>query len=308
MSKVAMIKHPIKYHNKLNKVDGFGNLNAIEHNLLFAIICGMYGKDSMVFDLEALRRLASGSATLIRKEKMPILVDGIMKNVFHTFVSEKQGNKIVNVHLFRAMNHLVDDSNNLVGLEVVLDKDGVEIFGRQTGGNITLADYDIFVNIRSIYTKTIFRMLSQFKSTGYAKFEYDRFLELIGSPKSFKQENIKSRILEPSVKVIGDYFKGLRYNLVKEIVDGKKKIKWIEFIFNKIEYKNITEQSISELELKGKDFKTIKRLKAAIEEVKDLDSSAEQAIILSYLEKKKMKFWQEKGLYNKIEECKKEQK
>lgn len=302
MAKLDKMKHPIRYHNKLNKVDGFGNLNAIEHNLLFAIICGMYGKDTMTFNIETLRRFASGSATLIRKEKMPILVDGIMKNIFHTFVSEKQGNKVVNIHLFRAMNHLFDNENNLTGLEVILDKDGVEIFGRQTGGNITLADYDIFVNIKSIYTKTIFRMLSQFKDTGYARFEYDRFLELIGVTKGYRQDQIKERILEPSIKVIGDYFKSLRYNLIKETIDGKKKIKWIEFIFNKVLYKKKIDEVMEELELKGKDHQRLKRLNAAIAEVNQLDSSAEQAVILSKLESQKRKFWQNKGLYNKLGE------
>lgn len=286
------IKTPVKYDNSLNRVN-VGSLNAMEQNLLFAIICGMFGKTKIIFDIDCLRRLASGSSTMIRKERMPELVDGIINKVFHKYVTDIVGNKIINIHLFRAMNILLDKDKNIAGLEVIVDEEAVEIFARKSG-NLTIVDFDRFVSIRSSYIKGVFRLLSQFKSTGYAKFDYSEFLDVIGCPDTYKQEDIKRRILEPSVLMISDYFKGLKYKLIKENKYGyANKIKWIEFRFKKIFYKKAIDVKIEGLEKNVKS--ELFYLNCGLKAISNLDKNEAVKQVKTDLRNKMIKIIKEKG-------------
>mgnify|MGYP002516411572 CR=1 FL=1 len=297
--KKEKIKNLMRYDNKLNKCN-FGSLNTLEQNLLFAVICSMYGKTELVFDIEALRRFASGSNKPIRKDKISSLINHIYDTLFHGYVTERIGNEIVSVHLFRAINKIKDENDEIVGLKVIVDEMAIDIFKRKEC-NLTLADYDIFASIRSTYIKSIFRMLSQFKGTGLARFKYDEFLHSISCPKCYLQENIKARILEPAKKVIGDYFKNLDYELIKEYKLGRKVITKIEFTFDKIEYKKDIDEVFKSLELSGTDIQKLKKYNVAQSVLRSLDSSAEQAKIMSEVYKKKKKILDSKGFYQMME-------
>lgn len=300
--KKERIKNLMRYDNRLNGIS-FNSLSTLEHNILFAIICGMYGQTEFDFDLEALRRLASGSHKPIRKDKISELVNGLIDKVFHNYITERTEKGLTVVHLFRAMQFVYNENKEIVGLRVIIDELARDIFVRKMG-NLTITDYDIFASIRSIYIKSIFRLLSQFKSTGIAIFDYDKFLSSISCPESYRQEDIKARILEPTKKVIGDYFKNLDYELIKEYELGRKRIKKIKFTFKKVEYKSEVSEMFKTLELDGKDYKELKMLNNALEIVDSLDSSAEQAIISSQLYSRKKRMLRDKGFYNELEKRK----
>lgn len=298
--KKERIKNLMRYDNRINNMS-INSINTLEQNILFAIICGMYGKTEFIFDIEQLRRLASGGLKPISKDRIETLLKGMFQGIFHGYITERIGNETVNVHLFRAINLVHNDNNELVGLKVLVDELARDIFIRKQG-NLTITDYDIFASIRSTYVKSIFRLLSQFKSTGFARFKYDEFLRIVSCPDSYRQEDIKARILEPAKKIIGDYFKDLDYRLVKEYRLGRKVITGIEFRFKKIVYKSEVSEIFKSLELKGKDYQELKILNNGLHAVNSLNSSAEQTIISSQLERKKRNILNRKGFYGKLDE------
>lgn len=57
-----------------------------------------------------------------------------------------------------------------------------------------------FICLSSKYTKTLYRLLKQYRSTGKLIISLPNFLEIMGIPPSYKMRNIDQRILNPAIK------------------------------------------------------------------------------------------------------------
>ena len=66
-----------------------------------------------------------------------------------------------------------------------------------------------FRDLKSSYAKTMFRLLKQFRTTGYAYFSVADFNELLDVPKSYKSSNINQSILKPIKEELTPLFRGL---------------------------------------------------------------------------------------------------
>lgn len=69
-----------------------------------------------------------------------------------------------------------------------------------------------FRELQSGYSKTMFRLLKQFRTTGYAKFKKEDFFELLDIPRSYwnKQANVDSKVLKPIREELTPIFKALK--------------------------------------------------------------------------------------------------
>ena len=63
--------------------------------------------------------------------------------------------------------------------------------------------------LKSSYAKTMFRLLKQFRTTGYAYFSVADFNELLDVPKSYKSSNINQSVLKPIKEELTPLFRGL---------------------------------------------------------------------------------------------------
>ena len=68
-----------------------------------------------------------------------------------------------------------------------------------------------FRDLKSSYAKTTFRILKQFRTTGYAYFSKNDFFELLDIPKSYwsKPANVESRVIRPIKEELTPLFRGL---------------------------------------------------------------------------------------------------
>ncbi|MGL9972837.1 RepB family plasmid replication initiator protein, partial [Enterococcus sp. DIV1420a] len=66
-----------------------------------------------------------------------------------------------------------------------------------------------FNEIQSSYAKTMFRLLKQFRTKGYAYFSKEDFHELLDIPISYKQPDIDKRVIKPIRQELTAIFKGL---------------------------------------------------------------------------------------------------
>ncbi|WP_301732606.1 replication initiation protein, partial [Klebsiella pneumoniae] len=63
--------------------------------------------------------------------------------------------------------------------------------------------------LNSSYAKTMFRLLKQYRTQGWAEFSKEDFLELLDIPKSYRQTNINQFVLKPIKEELTPLFKGL---------------------------------------------------------------------------------------------------
>jgi hypothetical protein len=67
-----------------------------------------------------------------------------------------------------------------------------------------------FRNLKSSYSKTMFRLLKQYRTTGYAIFTKADFRELLDIPQSYTEGDVGKKVLKPIKEELSGIFGGLR--------------------------------------------------------------------------------------------------
>lgn len=83
--------------------------------------------------------------------------------------------------------------------------------------------------LKSTYAKNMFRILKQYKHTGYFKIQIDDFRERLDIPQNYRMTNINQRVLQPIINELGFIFKDLNINKIS--AKKSRKIEWLEFTF-----------------------------------------------------------------------------
>ncbi len=78
-----------------------------------------------------------------------------------------------------------------------------------------------FNELQSGYAKTMFRLLKQYRTKGFAYFSKEDFLELLDIPKSYKQPDIDKRVIKPIRQELTAIFKGLTIKKRNTEKDGE---------------------------------------------------------------------------------------
>ncbi|RST95132.1 replication initiation protein, partial [Vagococcus vulneris] len=103
-----------------------------------------------------------------------------------------------------------------------------------------------FNELQSSYSKTMFRLLKQFRTTGYAYFSKEDFSELLDIPKSYRESDINKNIFKPIKEELTPLFRGL--TIKKKYGKGRgKPVIGYQFSF-KAEAKNADDFSKGERE------------------------------------------------------------
>ena len=85
-------------------------------------------------------------------------------------------------------------------------------------------------HLKSTYSKNMFRLLKQYKHTGYLKIHIDDFKNRLDIPKSYRMTDINKNVFKPIIIELGSIFNNLTINKIK--AKKGRKIEWIEFTFD----------------------------------------------------------------------------
>lgn len=76
--------------------------------------------------------------------------------------------------------------------------------------NFTRFDLKEFIELESKYSKTLYRLLKQFKTTGKYEVKLDDFRTKIDCPESYSNKYVMDLIIKPSLKELQNYFVNLQ--------------------------------------------------------------------------------------------------
>ncbi|WP_232782727.1 replication initiation protein [Macrococcoides caseolyticum] len=113
-------------------------------------------------------------------------------------------------------------------IEISLNPELEHILNNLTG-NFTRFELQELTGIKSSYSKHMFRLLKQFRKTGYLKIEINDFRDRLDVPESYRMTDINKRVLNPIMRDLSTIFEGLNINKIKK----GKSIKYLEFRFKK---------------------------------------------------------------------------
>src|SRR5699024_835859 len=96
-------------------------------------------------------------------------------------------------------------------------------------GDFTKFELQEMTQLKSTYAKNMFRILKQYKHTGYFKIQIDDFRERLDIPQNYRMTNINQRVLNPIINELDFIFKDLNINKIS--AKKSRKIEWLEFTF-----------------------------------------------------------------------------
>ena len=242
----------VKYSNDLHKLK-IGNFGEMEQNLLFGILSNCRDKyDEFVMTLAELNAFSPSRKYTANEmlQKALSLRESIFKLDFSVIKSKDENYHEQDIYnLFSRFTICYNGKKNdfenaeLTEIRLKVNEDFRELIANLTK-EFTQYELEEFIFLNSRYTKTIYRYLKQFRTTGIWRVSWDDFKEILGIPSSYKMCDIDKRILEPSIKQLQEPlnlfersrtpFKNLKYTKIKGKGRGRGgAIKEIEFTFDK---------------------------------------------------------------------------
>ncbi|HAC5789039.1 TPA_asm: RepB family plasmid replication initiator protein [Listeria monocytogenes] len=113
-------------------------------------------------------------------------------------------------------------------LEIAINND-LEYVLNQITGDFTKFELQELSSLKSSYSKNMFRLLKQFKHTGYMYLTIEDFRERLDIPNSYRMTDINRNVFKPIINELSMIFKNLSINKIK--AKKGRKITAIEFTF-----------------------------------------------------------------------------
>lgn len=213
----------VRYKNELNLVP-MRNFNSVEMNLFFSICAKMKEKGSqkVQFTFEDLRELSSYKPTSVKRfaDDLETVYSKMLQLTYRT---EEPG---IREKFVLFTGYRIDENEQIVNISINPELDYII---NELSTEFTKFELQEFTGIRSSYAKTMYRLLKQYRSTGFYKVKIDDFRELLDIPASYSMSKIDERVLKPIEKELSTYFDSL--NIIKNKARKGNKIASIEILF-----------------------------------------------------------------------------
>lgn len=198
----------VKYHNDFNKIQ-LPSFTEQEQNLLCGIISKirenpinqsikLTPQELIKFSTENLTNKALGDMLFILRNKF-------FKADFMILIEDKErdfiGKEIIN--LFESFKLWYDKKDtefkHLLEIELKVNP-RFEYIVNEVTKNFTGFKLEEFIALSGKYTKTLYRLLKQYRTTGKAYFEWEEFKRIMDIPEDYEIHNIDKWILKPALK------------------------------------------------------------------------------------------------------------
>lgn len=234
------------YKDELNTVP-LRSFNSKEMDLFFSICSQMRnrGLEIITFDFDELRELSDYKYTAY--DRFIKDVEGVYDKLIQLNIKIGTPTEFTKFVLFT--EYTVSAKNETVTIQVNHKFKNIlnDIFG-----GFTKFELEEFTMLNSSYSKTAYRLLKQFRSTGYYIVQIDEFKRLFDIPESYQMNNIDQRVLSPIEKELPEYFKNLKITKLRGRGKRKRNIEHIEFKFRAEEVIGKKESKTAEAEEKVK--------------------------------------------------------
>jgi len=214
----------VVYKNDMNLVP-LRKFNNTEVNLFFTLCNKLKDKGNLTVNVpfEELKELSNYYS---HDKKLFIQdLEKFYDKVFSLTYREETENVIRKFILFTKVEIYKDKEYVAIGVNPDLE----HIINSLTS-NFTKFELKEMTHLKSTYSKHMFRILKQYKHTGYVKIKIDDFRERLDIPSSYRMTNINQKVLAPIIKELGFIFNNLSINKIK--AKKGRKIEWLEFTFD----------------------------------------------------------------------------
>ena len=218
-----MTGETVVYRNEMNLVP-LRKFTSTEVDLFFTLCNKLKEQDTrrleIYFDeLKHLSNYYSRSQDRFVKD-----LEHVYDKMLNLTYTERNGKSFKKFVLFTSYEVDVEEQQ----LAISINSDLKHILNSITA-DFTKFELQEMTYLKSTYAKNMFRLLKQYKSTGYLKISVEDFRERLDVPTSYRMTNINQYVLSPIIKELGLIFKDLTINKIK--AKKSRKIESLEFTF-----------------------------------------------------------------------------
>lgn len=217
----------IKYHNDMNLI-AFNDFSQRELNIFFSLCLLMKdkGTDEITLSYNDIKKIIPDRFE--SNKKFEEILESVYDKLLRLRLETRDKNKIEKFILFTSYKIHVNEK-----IVTINTNSDYSYILNNLSKNFTLFELQEFNELSSTYSKHMFRLLKQYKHTGYYKVSVDEFKRLLNVPESYTMRKITDKILSIVLKELSDNFIDLKVNKIK---DGRV-IKFLEFSFKPQHYK-----------------------------------------------------------------------
>lgn len=217
----------IKYHNDMNLI-AFNDFSQRELNIFFSLCLLMKDKGTgeITLSYNDIKKIIPDRFESNRKFEE--ILESVYDKLLRLRLETRDKNKIEKFILFTSYKIHVNEK-----IVTINTNSDYSYILNNLSKNFTLFELQEFNELSSTYSKHMFRLLKQYKHTGYYKVSVDEFKRLLNVPESYTMRKITDKILSIVLKELSDNFIDLKVNKIK---DGRV-IKFLEFSFKPQHYK-----------------------------------------------------------------------
>ena len=199
----------VRYKNELNLVP-MRNFDSVEMNLFFSICAKMKDKglSKVQFTFEDLRELSSYKPTSIKRfsDDLEAVYNKMLQLTYRT---EEAG---IREKFVLFTGYRIDENNQTVDISVNPE---LAYIINELSSEFTKFELQEFTGIRSSYAKTMYRLLKQYRSTGFYKVKIEDFRESLSIPNSYQMSDIDKQVLKPIKNELSEFFDPLKIKKIK---------------------------------------------------------------------------------------------
>lgn len=216
----------LKYHNDMNLI-AFKDFSQRELNIFFSLCLLMKEK-------------GTGEITLSYDEIKNVIPDRFESNTKFEEILESVYDKLLQLRLESRDKNKIEKFILFTSYKIHVNEKAVTIntnsdysyILNNLSKNFTLFELQEFNELSSTYSKHMFRLLKQYRSTGFFRINVEEFRRLLDVPKSYTMKKIGVKVLGPIEKELVSYFKDFK---IKKIKEGRS-ITNLEFTFKPQHY------------------------------------------------------------------------
>ena len=215
----------VKYRNEMNAVN-FTRFKAVELDLLLSICAKIrdQGTETVVYSFDQLKALSKysfeGNKRFVKDletayDKMLGLNfkigddENFVKFVLFTQYEVNSRNRTITISVNQKFSFVLNDLT----------------------ANFTRFELAEFVDLKSTYSKNLYRLLKQYKSTGHLYLSIDEFRAKLDIPVSYEMRDINKTVLAPITRELAPLFEGFKIEKVKNMQKRGHPVTQINFTF-----------------------------------------------------------------------------
>lgn len=221
-----MKKKLTKYKNEVNTIP-MRNWTVEEMNFFFAILTQLRdeGSRKMTLDKRQLAELANYSIEHNQRYRDTMRNLGIKISDLKYW--ENSDNEYITMPLFTYFKATWSDDLSEMAVQVTINEEFEYILNKWELGQWTTFELKEFTEINSTYSKTLFRLLKQWRKKGKREFTVDEFRNLLSVPNSYRNSHINDRIIKKALADLSPFFENLKVKVVKSNARGNPVIGYI---------------------------------------------------------------------------------